>query len=59
MRFLICEYLTYENGDQSREVFLLIAALKLVGSFGFGLIFEQFGEVHREDLEPGGIISIT
>jgi hypothetical protein len=39
------------------EVFLLIAAFKLAGSFG--LVFEQFKEVVQEDLKPGGAISVT
>ncbi len=56
-RFLIPEYLTYENGDHAIEVFLLIAAFKLAGSFG--LIFEQSGEVVQEDLKPSGTKSIT
>jgi hypothetical protein len=34
-RFLIPEYLTYKNEDCAIEVFLLIAAFKLMGSFLF------------------------
>ncbi len=58
-RFLIPEYLTYENGDCPIEVFLLITAFELAGSFG--LVFEQFGEVVCEDIKPGGTgtVSIT
>jgi hypothetical protein len=56
-RFLIPEYLTYENGDHAIEVFLLIVVFKLASSFG--LIFNEFGEVVGEDLEPGGTISVT
>jgi hypothetical protein len=57
MRFLIPEYLTYENGDFAIEVFLLITVFKLPGSFG--LVFQGFGEVVGEDLEPSGAISVT
>ncbi len=41
--FLIPDYLTHKNGDRAIEVFLHIAASKLVGSFG--LVFEQFRKV--------------
>ncbi len=57
MRFLIPQYLAYKNGDGSIELFLLIMAFKLAGSFG--LIFEPFGEVFQEDLKPGGTIPLT
>jgi hypothetical protein len=56
-RFLILEYLTYENGDHAIEVFLLIAVFKLPSSIG--LIFQGFGKVVGEDLEPSGAISVT
>jgi hypothetical protein len=55
-RFLIPEYLTYENGNCAIEVFLLIAVFKLASSFG---VFQVFEEVIGEDLKPGGTISIT
>jgi hypothetical protein len=42
-RLLISKYLTYGHGYCVIEVFLLIAAFELTGSFG--LVFEQFGEV--------------
>jgi hypothetical protein len=54
---LIPEYLAYENGDRTIEVFLIIAVFKLAGSFG--LVFEWFEEVVCEDFELGGGISIA
>ncbi len=56
-RFLIPEYLEYENRDRAIEVFLLIMVFKLPSSFW--LIFQGFGEVIGEDLEPSGAISVT
>jgi hypothetical protein len=56
-RFLIPEYLAYENRDRVIEVFLLIPAFKLPSSFG--LLFYVFKEVVGEDLEPKGAISVT
>ncbi len=56
-RFLIPEYLAYENGDHAIQVFLLITAFKFPSSFG--LVFQGFGEVVGEDLEPSGAISVT
>jgi hypothetical protein len=56
-RFLIPEYLAYENGDCAIEVFLLSVAFKLTSSFVF--VFQGFREVVGEDLEPSGAISVT
>ncbi len=56
-RFLIPDYLTYENGDCTINVFILIAAFKHASSFR--LVFRGFGKVVGEDLKPGGAISVT
>jgi hypothetical protein len=57
MRFLIPQYLTYENGDCVTEVFLLITVFELSSSFG--IVFQGFREVVSEDIKPSGAISVT